>query len=558
MAPLPYNYAMTDEYDYVIIGGGTAGCVLANRLSEGEDKVLVLERGLRDTDTDKMTSLAMQAPAGLTKLFMSDIDTKYYSEPDPNTDDRPIYLPRAKVAGGCSNFNALLYHRGTRADYEAWEREGAEGWGPDAVLPYFQKSENNARGASETYGAGGYLEVSDAQYQSPFIDAFLEGCQEQGLAPRDCFNNWAQPQEGCGRYQLMAKDGVRSSSTTGYLKATEGRHQLTFLPSAVTDKILFEGKRAVGVQVSQGGMTRNVSAKKEVIVCAGAVNSPQVLMLSGIGPGGHLTEMGIPIVQDLPEVGQNLQDHPACVVSATATEDFAGQAISDEVGTMKDPNLLPRLNWMLFGRGPLASSGCEQGAFLNTLGGMSADLQLRFICACAEHPDGVTQYLKYGDGTSKPPTGFSIQSIAVRAKSRGSVRLRSTDAADAPVIFANYFQSPDDLRTLVNGVKFARDVFASAAFRSMYKAEMHPGADVASDAQIEAYVRSTVHTSNALAGTCAIGPVLTPDLRVHGTEGLRVVDASVQPRIVGGQLAASVFMIAEKAADLIKAAAGKA
>jgi len=557
-----------DKPDYVILGGGTAGLVLANKLSaEAGNKVLVLEAG---GAPDK--NLLVKAPAGALKLFQSALDWVFFSHKDPGCHDRDIYLCRGKTLGGSSCVNVMLYHRGDEADYRAWEAAGAEGWGPDAVLPYF-KSSQNARepGMKGAYhGRGGMLDVELPRYQNPLSRMFLAAAEQLGLAGglTEDFNDWSRPQEGFGRFQVQQRKGRRWHTAMSYLKQALKRPNLETRTGAHITKIQIEDGRAVGVEYVQDNVKKAVRLGEggEVLLAAGAVGSPHLLQLSGVGDRAELEAKGVPCQVDLPAVGKHLRDHPAANVYFDIAEPVA---LTDAMFTRDGKRVKPSVmaQWALLGRGPMTCIGCDHGAFVKTRPGLAqADLQIRFLPARGENPDGIATLTEVAREGSKA-RGLAFQLVACRPKSEGKVSLASANPFDAPEIQTGFLTAEEDVATLREGVRLARQIASQEAFRGMVTGEVFPGADVETDAGLEAYLRQTCHTANALVGTCRMGAagdagaVVDPALRVRGVRGLRVVDASVMPTLPGGQTGAPTVMIAERAADLLlqeKRAAGAA
>ena len=549
--------AGAERWDFIVAGGGTAGCVLANRLSQGGGKrVLVLEAGTGD-----YTHPYVKIPAGIVKLFKSRLDWDYTSSAgaEPGLAGRGVYLCRGKVVGGSSCANVMLYHRGSAADYDAW---GVEGWGGADVLDYFKKSEHFEGGESQYHGAGGHYYVSETPYQNTLCKSFLEVCSQMGLANNPDFNDWGRPQEGYGRFHVAQKQGERCSAASGYLAAAEGRGNLEVRSEVHITNVAMDGGKARGVAYRDKAgqdVVAELAEGGEVIMASGAIGTPQVLMLSGIGPGAHLRDMGIGTAVDLPGVGQNLQDHPAAVVSYKTEKKLS---VTDEIRTGGFPSPMAFLRWMMFRNGPLTTPGCDHGGFFQTREGADAgapDLQVRFVPAHASAPDGVATYTKFGSnwGGAQFDSGFSFQPIAVRPQSRGSLRLASADPAAKPVISTGYLTDPADLQTLISGVRLARDMAAQGPLAALSDSETYPGKAVQTDEDLVEYLRSTAHSANAVVGTCAMGAdpgagaVVDSSLRVFGVPNLRVVDASVIPKLPGGQTAAPVVMIAEKAAEMI-------
>ena len=517
--------------DYVIIGAGSAGCVTAARLSEDPNvHVALLEAGGPDDLRE------IHIPAAFSKLFKSELDWNYATEPQEHLHGRALYWPRGKVVGGSSSINAMIYIRGNPADYDAWEALGNAGWSFRDVLPYFLKSEDQARGQSELHGAGGALRVEDLRTVNPLSRAFVEAAVAAGLRANDDFNG--RDQYGAGFYQVTQKRGRRQSAADAFLHPARERANLTLVPYAHATQIVLEGKRATGVEYVFDGREYAIDARREVILCGGAVNSPQLLMLSGIGPAEQLERHGIEVAQNLPGVGENLQDHlflPVAYESKRAVSLANAESLSNV------------LNYMLFRRGMLTSCVAEAGAFLRTRPDLPApDLQYHF---------GPVWYLNHG--FDRPPGhGFSIGPTLIRPASRGRLRLRSNFPMDAPLIEPNYLSHESDVDTLVFGIGLARRIAAAAPFDRYRGEEKFPGSSATTRADLAGYVRSAAETTYHPVGTCKMGrdsmAVVDSSLRVRGIEALRVVDASVMPLIPSGNTNAPTIMIAEKAADLIR------
>ena len=513
-------------YDYVVVGGGSAGCVLAARLSEDPDvKVCLVEAGPTDSSPN------IHVPAGAAKLFRTQLDWDYDSHLEPFCENRRIYLPRGRVLGGTSSINGMVYTRGNRLDYDSWNQPG---WSYDEVLPYFVRAEDNERGASEFHGAGGPLGVSENRSRNPMSDAFLVAATEAGHPANDDFNGATQ--DGFGYYQVTQRDGMRCSSAAGYLHPATGRPNLTVETGVQVHRVVMEGSRATGVTGWRADGEVTIRAEREVILAAGAYNSPQLLMLSGIGPADLLTALGIPVVVDQPLVGQNLQDHP---------QFWLVYAHSQPVSLLVAGE--PRYQRQFAERhsGPLSSNGPEAGGFLRSRADLPApDLQF------------VSLPVMFADGGLGFPSSHAISfgAYVLQPRSRGSVTLAGDDPTTKPRITHNYYADEADLRVAVDGVRAALDIARQPALAAYTERPTSvPASD--SDADIRDFLRRNTQTSYHAAGTCAMGLVTDAELRVLGADGLRVVDASVMPRLISGNTNAPTIAIAEKAADLIRGVA---
>lgn len=520
-------------YDYVIIGAGSAGCVLAARLTEDPNvSVLLVEAGGPDRKQE------ITVPAAFSKLFKTPYDWAYFTEEQPRLNNRKLYWPRGKVLGGSSSINAMIYIRGNQADYDEWAALGNPGWSFAEVLPYFKRSENQERGPSEYHGVGGPLNVADLRTINPLSTAFVEATGELGIARNDDFNGAAQ--DGAGYYQVTQKGGKRWSAAAAYLRPALRRSNLAVRTGAHVTRVLTEGTRVVGLEFAHDGVTEQQRVNREVLLCGGAINSPQVLMLSGIGPADHLRSLGIDVVADLPGVGQNLQDHLAAGASFASTKPVTLDHV-ENIGNL--------LRFLVRGRGPLTSNVAEAGGFVRVASGRTTpDLQFHF---------GPVYFVNHGF-TKIEGYAFSIGPTQIDPVSRGHIALRSTNPLDAPIIEPNYLSDDADLRVLVEGVKLARQLAHTKPFDAFRGAELLPGDQARTDADIIEHIRATCETLYHPVGTCKMGndamAVVDSQLRVRGLEGLRVVDASVMPTVTSGNTNAPTIMIAEKAADLLKQA----
>lgn len=560
------NPVAGEKFDYIIVGGGSAGCVLANKLTaDGTNKVLMIEAGPENRTPNA------RIPAAFTRLFRSSFDWNLFSQRQSQLADRQVYLARGRLLGGSSATNATLYLRGAPGDYESW---GIDGWKPEDVLPWFKKAETNHDFPEGPYhGSGGSMCVENPRYQNKLHDVFFKAASSAGLQPNADFNDWSHDQAGYGEFQVTQDKGERADMSRQYLREAAKRPNLKVLTQCTTTRIAFEGKKAVGVEFAEEGpstmrsrYTAMLASGGEVIMCAGAIHTPFLLQLSGIGSARSLSSHGIPVVADLPGVGTDLQDHPACLTAAPLKSKYQGISISDHIYNEKGRIRKRAIaSYFLLGKGPLTSTGCDHGAFVCTPGaapGALPDLQIRFVPGMALDPDGVSTYVRFAKFQEKGlkwPSGVTFQLIACRPRSRGSVTLRSADPFDSPAVETGYLTDVGgaDIATLRAGIKLARKIASCDALAEYLDGELFPGDDVGTDSAMDGYIRRTVHSSNAIVGTCKMGPssqqgtVVDSSLRVHGLEGIRVVDASVIPVIPGGQTGAAVVMIAEKAAAML-------
>jgi choline dehydrogenase len=524
--------------DFVVVGAGSAGCVLANRLSEsGKYSVRLLEAGPRDN------YLWIHIPIGYGKtMFHRLYNWGFYTEPDPNMKGRKLYWPRGRGLGGSSSINGLIYVRGQPEDYDHWAALGNEGWGWRDVLPYFIKSEHNTRGASSCHGGDGPLWCSDIGEKHELMEAIIAGGEELGVPRTDDFN--CARQEGVGYYQLFTRKGWRCSTAVAYLRPAFQRANLRVETDAYVTRLTFSGNKATAVQYERHGRAEVVRPAKEIILAAGAIQSPQLLQLSGIGRASFLQQMGIPVVHDLPGVGENLQDH----LQLRAMYKVAKPITTNDDLRSLWGQMRIGLKWLLHKSGPLAIGINQGGMFTRVLSeSTTPDIQFHFATLSADMAG------------AKPHawSGCTFSVCQLRPESRGSVMIKSRDPKDAPAMRANYLATDTDRRCAVEGLKFARRLAGTSALKPYLESEYRPGPDVDSDAGLLDFAREYGATIFHPSGTCKMGsdPMAVVDarLRVHGIAGLRVVDCSVMPTLVSGNTNAPVVMMAEKAADMIAA-----
>jgi choline dehydrogenase len=513
-------------YDYVIVGAGSAGCVLAARLSEDSGATIaLLEAGGPDTANE------IHTPAAFPAVFKSSLDWDLLGEQEPGLAGRRLYLPRGRVIGGSSSINAMIYIRGNRADYDEWAAMGFDDWGYDDVLPYFRRAEDNERGEDAFHGVGGPLSVSESRSMHPLVDTMIEAARHAGHEHNPDFNGARQ--EGVGRFQLTQRDGLRCSCADAYLNPARQRPNLDVVSGAMATRILFEGDRAVGVEIARDGQLVELRAEREVILSAGTYQSPVLLMLSGIGPADDLTPLGIEMRQDLP-VGHNLQDHCMAQVNYLTDEQSLFLAVTPENIALLEAE----------GRGPLSSNIPEAGAFFRSREGLDApDMEFHFAPS-----------LFYDEGLTAPADhGYCFGPVVIKPTSRGRVMLRAPLPDSKPRVLCNFLTTEEDRKTMITGVRMALEIAEQPLLKAVEREPFSvPASD--SDEDIMDFIQRATQTVYHPTSSCSMGQVVDSELRVYGVEGLRVVDASVMPTITRGNTNAPTIMIAEKGADLIKGA----
>ncbi len=528
--------ASRSGYDYVIVGAGSAGSVLANRLSaKPEAKVLLLEAGGSDR------SLFVRMPAGIAKLDTPRFDWRYDTAPQAAMNGRRMFWPRGRVLGGSSSTNAMIYMRGQAADYDRWHELGNAGWSFADVLPYFKKAERNERLHDDFHGREGPLNVAERPYTNLLSHVFVEAAQQAGIPLNPDFNGAVQL--GCGLFQVTQKNGARCSAASAYLHPVAARGNLTILSKAQATRVLVEQGRAVGIEYVRGGKRQTVYAEQEVLLAAGAINSPQLLLLSGIGPAAELRATGVPVVLDLAGVGKNLQDHLNVNIVQRATRPITLDGKDRGLAS-----LAVALQWLLRRTGPGTSNVAEAGAFVvSRLGAATPDIEYHFI------PAQVVNHAR----TRLDGHGVTLHACCLRPQSRGEVRLGSADPLKPPIMDPRYLAADYDLKVLIEGLRLGREILAAPAFRPWLGEERLPGATMQSDAELTQFIRATAETEYHPSGTCKMGndamAVVDDRLRLRGIARLRVIDASIMPILVSGNTNAPTIMIAEKGAEMVLA-----
>lgn len=527
-----------EVFDFIVVGAGSAGCVMAARLSEsGKYSVLLIEAG------PEAKNPWIHLPLGVTKLFSHErLNWRFESEAVAGLNHRRMYQPRGKVIGGTSSINGMVYMRGVPSDYDIWSQMGCTGWGWDSVLPYFRKSENQERGADEFHATGGPLHVTDFKGNWPLHSAIIRAAQEAGIPANPDFNGARQ--EGAGFYQRTATRRRRWSSADAFLRPARQRTNLKVLTEALTRRLLWQGKRATGVEYEMSGSMRRATARREVVLCAGAFGTPQILQLSGVGPAADLRALDIPVVHDLGGVGANLQDHFNTYISFRCSQPIT----ANDLAFSPVRRLLAGMQYALFGTGLLTASGVVAGAFVKSAPHLDdPDIQINFLgySSAGRTPAGVIPH---------PFSSFSLSPVLLQPEARGRVSLRSADPKAPPRIELPFLESEYDKRTILTGIGICRRIAAQPALRGLIVEEVLPGPSIRSEEALLEDTRARGIANYHPAGSCRMGgedAPLDPRLRVRGVEGLRVADASVMPRIISGNTNAPTMMIAEKASDMI-------
>jgi choline dehydrogenase len=520
------------SYDAIVIGGGTAGCVLANRLSEDHGRaVLLVEAGKSNLRLD------VRAPAAFAAQFHSKVDWDFWTEPQPETGYRRLFSPRAKMLGGCSSMNAMIYIRGNRLDYDTWAAEGADGWSYDEVLPLFKRSEHNEQFSDAFHGTGGPLNVTQIRDIDPVSRALVDAAASIGIERNDDFNG--ERQEGTGQFQVTHRKGMRWSTAEGFLRPARRRSNLTVRTGAQVTRVVLDGDRASAIELKQGKTFERVGCSGEIILCAGAFNTPALLQHSGIGPAGHLRAVGIEALVDLPAVGENLMEHPI----AYTNYELAG----GRTGLFDAENPRHLVNWLLRRRGKLTSNIGETGAHVRTDAAMAApNFQMLFSPA---------YFYEHGLQSWDAPAGSIVASF-IAPESRGWVRVQSADPVRKPAVQLNMLSTEGEMAQMVDAIGLAREIAGAAAAAGVLGAELNPGPSVRTREEIAAWVRATAQHTYHPACTARIGSesdgVVDPQLRVHGVQGLRVADTSIMPTVTHGNTMAPAIMIGERCADLIR------